>query len=414
VAALLLGALLAVADPAAAQDPEGGGGPLTGVRSVTTGNYHSCAVVAGGMVRCWGYNADGQLGTGGTIPTQRAVLVRNGSNTGPLRDVVAVTAGTGHTCALLGSGQVRCWGANGSNQIGDGTDQQRRLPRPVLAPTGSGRLVNVTQISAAETHTCARLRNGQVRCWGYNVNGQLGNGTTNPRSRPVVVRNVAGTGPLGGVTQVDAGTHHTCARLGSGQARCWGSGGDGRLGDDTEDQHLRPIVVLDVDGVGPLTNVRQVSAGEAHTCAALLNGRARCWGSNNELRLGNGSSFDALRPGIVVSTTGGNQLTQVRSIVAGGRSSCALLTTGGVRCWGDHDLGQLGDSPVDSANHASPVAVRNVAGTADLSGATQLGAMSYTFCVRLGGQARCWGYGDLGGLGNGAGDNSGLPVRVLT
>jgi alpha-tubulin suppressor-like RCC1 family protein len=415
VGALLAGALLVLGGPpAGAQAPEGVGTTLTGVRSVATGNYHSCAVVAGGMARCWGWNEDGQLGRGTTTPTERAVLVRNSSNTGPLRDVVALALGTSHACALLGSGQVRCWGANSEGQVGDGTEQERHLPRPVLAPTGSGRLTNVTQISASEQHTCARLRNGQVRCWGRNESGQLGNGTTNPRVRPAIVRNVAGTAPLGGVTQVDAGTRHTCVRLGSGQARCWGINTDGQLGDDSNDQHLRPAVVVDVDGVGPLTDVRQVSAGETHSCAATLNNRARCWGSNNELRLGNGSAFDSLRPGVVVASSGGSQLTQVRSVVAAGRSSCALLTTGQVRCWGDHDMGQIGDGPPDSANHAEPVAVRNASDTANLSGVTRLAGMSFTFCVRIGAQARCWGYGDLGGLGNGADDNSGLPVTVVT
>jgi len=417
IAALAIGlAVMVTGAPGTGAEPaEGTSDPLTGVVSTSGGNYHGCAVVTGGRLRCWGYNSDGQLGTGNTTDTLRAVLVRNATNTGPLSDVVDVTTARYHSCALLGSGEVRCWGGNGSGQLGDGTVTDRLLPRPVLAPSGPGRLTGVTQISASDQTTCARLANGQARCWGWNNNGQLGNGTLVDRSRPAVVKRVTGAGPLTGVTQIDMATYHTCARLVNGQARCWGANDDGQLGDDTEDPRLRPVVVVAVSGVGALTGVRQISAGEFHTCAALLNGRARCWGDNDQLRLGNGSSFDTSRPGIVVGTGVNPQLTDVRAVVAGGRSSCALLTTGQVRCWGDNDYGEIGNGTIGSTNYASPVAVRNPMDTANLAGATQMEAMSFTFCARVNGaQARCWGYGDTGGLGNGAGDNSGLPVKVLT
>src|SRR5690606_7563757 len=117
----------------------------------------------------------------------------------------------------------RCWGSNFYGQLGDGTTTNRLRPVAVSNMSGTGALKEVAKLSAGRWHTCARLTNGQARCWGDNEDGQLGDGTTTNRTRPVAVSNATGGNALQDVRKISAGTWHTCAQLGSGQARCWGA-----------------------------------------------------------------------------------------------------------------------------------------------------------------------------------------------
>ena len=185
---------LLVAAPAAAAPPPD---VLGGVLSVTAGGNHACAVLQNHQVRCWGDNSYGELGDGSLDPRNRAVVVRNPAGTGPLTGVASVSAGGGHTCALLVSRQVACWGDNFSGQLGTGgTDLQVERPTIVSNESGESVLGGVAQVSAGGNSTCARLTSGQVRCWGENEAHQLGNGTDADSGLPVAVSAPGGAGPL--------------------------------------------------------------------------------------------------------------------------------------------------------------------------------------------------------------------------
>src|SRR4249919_3193349 len=251
---------------------------------IDAGNFHTCAVVGAGNVRCWGSGMGGQLGYGNTndIGDNEAPGSVGPVDLGAGRKAIAVAAGWLHTCALLDDGAVRCWGANTAGQLGYGNtndigdDETPGSAGPV--DLGAGR--KAVAISAGGNQTCAILDNGRVRCWGFNGSGQLGTGNTNsvgddeaPGSVPPVDLG-AGRRALA----ISAGGDHTCALLDNGDVRCWGAGLYGRLGygntntigDDETPGGLGPVDLATRKAVA-------ITAGGAPTCAALDNGRIRCW-----------------------------------------------------------------------------------------------------------------------------------------
>ena len=189
-------------------------------------------------------------------------------------NAVAVSTGSSHTCALLTTGTVRCWGSNVSGQIGDGTKGTARLtPAAVIGIT------NATAVTAGGSHTCALLSGGTGVCWGSNAFGQVGDGTHSTDDRPTRV-SVAG---LAAALAIDAGWQHTCAVLTDGSAQCWGVNGLGQLGDGTDSTRYLPTPVTGLErAVG-------IAAGNGHTCAITTENQAFCWGGNDQGQLGDGT-----------------------------------------------------------------------------------------------------------------------------
>ncbi len=200
----------------------------SGVASVSTGALHTCAVTTGGAAKCWGSNANGQLGDGNTTDSAMPVSVQ-GLESG----VASVSVGNAHTCAVRTSGSAKCWGRNANGQLGDNSTTQRNAPVDVVG-LGS----EVTSISAGIAHTCAVIK-GAAKCWGLNAYGRLGDGSTTSSVMPVSV-----SGLDSGVASVAAGIIHTCAVMTSGAAKCWGSNTSGQLGDGSTTQRLTPVDVL--------------------------------------------------------------------------------------------------------------------------------------------------------------------------
>jgi alpha-tubulin suppressor-like RCC1 family protein len=245
-------------------------GLSSGVISVAAGEFHTCAVTDVGGVKCWGKNDKGQLGTGTTSfdPTLTPVDV-----VGLSAGVVAVAAGSWHTCALLATGGVKCWGYNYWGQLGNGTNEDVPLPVDVVG------LVGTTKIAAGATYNCAITdipSTGGLQCWGYNGLGQLGDGTTDDRYTPVGV-----IGHSSGVTDVSGSVNHTCAVTDAGRLQCWGSNLYGQLGDGTTASRSTPG-----DVTGLTSGVTAVASGGLHTCAITDYGTL-CWGSNSDDQLGN-------------------------------------------------------------------------------------------------------------------------------
>jgi len=302
---------------------------------------YTCAV-HGGALKCWGANESGQLGNGSVgVPSFSPVLV-NGMGSG----VSFVAASYSHTCAVQ-SGALKCWGTNDYGQLGDGTNEQRNVPVPVV-----GMESGVTSVAAGSNHTCA-IQFGAIKCWGANDYGQLGNATNDPHNTPVAV-----SGMESGVTRISAGTNHTCA-IQSGMLKCWGSnvdhsggelGGIGQLGDGTDINRSTPVRVLDANGVagsGPyFSGVAEVEAGAAHTCAAKTDGSLYCWGYNSKYAsLGDGSNINRLKPSRVLDVNGipdvGPYLSDIANMAAG-YHTCARKNNGSLYCWGHGYDGQLG------------------------------------------------------------------------
>lgn len=304
----------------------------SGVLAVSAGDLHTCAVLEGGTVRCWGDNSRGQLGTGDTLPALEPVEVPGlGSN------VLVVTTGQAHSCALHAGGQVTCWGANDRLQLGGGTGTHS-----TRAVAVNGLPANLTALSAGATHTCASTAAGEAWCWGSNTSGELGVGQAgmDRASGPMRV-----TGLMGPARALTAGGGHTCARVGDGEVACWGSNVTGALGDDTALDSLTPV-----RPVGLSSGIRQVRAGWAFTCAVAPDGGVHCWGQNQSGQLGDGTRLHRAAPVRVKGLENGAE-----DVAAGMTSACAVLRDGRVVCWGGNAQGQLGDG--SQTDRVSPVVV---------------------------------------------------------
>ncbi|MBK7201880.1 RCC1 repeat-containing protein [Candidatus Amarolinea dominans] len=340
--------------------------------AVNAGADHTCAVTADGGVKCWGVNDRGQLGDGTTEQRGAPVDV-----SGLMSGVVAVSAGRGHTCALTTAGGVKCWGSNEFGQLGDGTGAAQLTPVDVVGLT-----VGVTAISAGGEHTCALTTAGGMKCWGNNVHGQLGDGTTEERLTPVDV-----AGLTSDVTAVSAGGAHTCALTTAGGAKCWGYNALGQLGDGTTVQRLLPV-----DVVGLASGVEAVEGGVLHTCALNTAGGIQCWGANWSGQLGDGTTTNRLTPVSVIGLTSGAAV-----VTTGYQHTCAQTTTGGVKCWGDNISGQLGNDT--SGLQQFSTTPLDVIGLAAGVASVEAGSV-HTCALTADGRIQCWGGDDYGQLGN--------------
>jgi alpha-tubulin suppressor-like RCC1 family protein len=193
--------------------------PLSGVTGVSAGWDHTCALTAEGGVKCWGLNVDGALGNGTTVDSATPVDV-----VGLSGEAVALAAGLGHTCALIETGSVQCWGSNVIGQLGDGQSCGADYCATPVDVTG---LADAVAVTADTLHTCALTQTGEVKCWGVNDDGELGDGShSNIRTTPVDV-----IGLKAGAAAVGTGWTHTCAVTTGGGAMCWGSHWYGQIGD---------------------------------------------------------------------------------------------------------------------------------------------------------------------------------------
>lgn len=252
------------------------------IREVTLGSFHSCAIMDGGAVKCWGSNGFGQLGNGVSDASYQSVPPTPVDVVGLDSGVVAITAGESHTCALLATGGVKCWGDNLGGRLGNGTGEDSYVPVDVLG-LDSG----VQEISSGLSFTCALTVSGAVMCWGAGASpGGIGDGIGAFSLVPVDV-----IGLDSGVKAIDAGNHHACAIIVDGSLLCWGSNSAGQLGDGTTEDRLSPVVVAGIE-----ETVVAVAAGGEHTCAITVS-RVMCWGSNGGWgQLGNQSLSDSLVP----------------------------------------------------------------------------------------------------------------------
>ncbi|PRP94871.1 RCC1 domain-containing protein [Enhygromyxa salina] len=316
------------------------GGPVV---ALAAGFLHTCAVLETGRLRCWGFGNGGALGYGNTMNIGDDEDPATAGDIDIPGDVVQVVTATEHTCALIEGGAVRCWGSGTAGKLGLGNTTfigDNELPNTVGPLNLGGTTV---QIAAGAVHTCALLDTGEVLCWGQNSNGQLGYGNTasvGDNETPASV----GPVDIGAVAiRVATGWQHTCVITDTQAVRCWGNGGFGRLGyGDTvtigDDEP--PSSVGDVDLGGGLAT--GLVLGDTHTCALLDDGAVRCWGRSDRGQLGyaNTSSIgDDELPSAVGAVEIGGVVTQLSSFY---QHSCALLGNHAVRCWGRNSNGQLG------------------------------------------------------------------------
>jgi alpha-tubulin suppressor-like RCC1 family protein len=329
-------------------------GLTSGVTAIATGERHACALLDTGGVQCWGEDKFGQLGDGAALVgggglDRSAPTNVLGFPAGTI--IVGIAAGRAHTCAVTSAGGAKCWGLNGDGQLGNGTANSS-LPLDV---TGLASNVRAIFSNAGALHTCAILNTGSAgantRCWGANRSGQLGNGVTStaPTNVPATV-----TGLIGAVS-LTLGDVHTCARMAAGGAKCWGGNVQGQLGNGTTS--VTPTTVPG-DVIG-LTGVIDIAAGGTNsffTCARTLSNGMSCWGQGKNGQLGDGTATPARSIPAPVSGLGNS----VVAISAMTDFACALTSTG-YKCWGLNAAGQLGTGAASAADVLVPAAVTGIA-----------------------------------------------------
>ncbi|MFN8442726.1 MAG: hypothetical protein U0175_18265 [Caldilineaceae bacterium] len=357
------------------------GGLSSGITAITAGWAHTCTLTNTGEVKCWGDNSNGQLGDGttGSHTTPTDVLLST-------NNISAIAAGDAHTCALGTDGIVNCWGTNNMGELGNGKKGNTLTPVDV-----SGLSSGVQALSVDAFHTCMLSTQGGIKCWGNNYSGQLGDGTTNNQQTPNDVSGLASN-----VSAVTVGDGHSCALTNDGGVKCWGGNYYHQLGDGTSDKQTTPVMVS-----GLTSGVRVIAARTDHSCAITTNGGLKCWGSNGNGQLGDGSTFTPFTPVDVSGLSSG-----VKSITLGRSHTCALLDTGGVKCWGGNSSGQIGNGTTDG--QATPVDVSGLS-----NGVVAIAAGYFHTCaLTTAGTVKCWGDNSDGQLGDNSSNSSPIPVDV--
>jgi alpha-tubulin suppressor-like RCC1 family protein len=345
---------------------------------VSTGQFHTCGVAVGGALYCWGSNSNGQIGNNGPTTSKYTVPILINSGT----SYQQVATGNSHSCAITSSNQLRCWGLNSSGQLGDGSSSQRSTPQGIDTAT------SYQTVAASNVSTCGISTTGVLKCWGENLSGQLGDGTTSNRSSPVIID----SGTL--YSSVGLGLQFSCGLTTSNVLKCWGLNSVAQLGNSRSINQPLPrahnLNLTELWGGG--------GGGPQHSCGLTSSGVLSCWGLNSSNQIGDGTS---LARGAPVLIDPGQSFSRISN---GATHTCAITTTGVLKCWGSNSTGQFGNGTTISS--AIPLQI----GTQTYSRISV--GNGHTCGIRTGGELFCWGSNNWGQLGNGNTTNQSSPVRI--
>lgn len=361
-------------------------------KQLVAGNYFTCSLSASGTIRCWGDNTYGQLGNGLTNSAGETSSVAVIGIT----NAIEIAAGAYHACALLADGRVKCWGYGLYGQLGNGakgSGSNRSTPTFVSNSDGSGDLSNVTSIAAGYDHTCAIISGGTVRCWGQTSDGALGNGVISGgegdwSARPVSVLNSDST-PLSSVAEIALGLRFSCALLSDGTGKCWGSNGSGQLGiGDNTGSNARSGYAV---AVSVVSSALGLTAGMTHACFITATDVLCAGGAINRYVFGTQISR--------VTPVSLNE-SSVRQVVASDNATCILRSDATVRCAGGiYTFENTQTSRADGSAGGPSSTFISISG---LSNVVALAAGGEHICAMLTSGMKCWGRNNYGQLGDGS------------
>ncbi len=370
--------------------------------AVASGLYHSLALGSTGAVFDWGWNIVGQLGNGSTNGSNVPVSVRLPRGT----RVTGIAGGFAHSVAVTSTGAVLAWGKNYDGDLGNGSTTDSALPVKAILPAG----MKATAVAAGGDHSLALTTTGAVLAWGYNGYGQLGNGGTGSSSVPVVVSLPTGTK----VTAIAAGALDSLALTTTGAVLAWGYNGDGDLGNGNKVSSDVPVTVKLPTG----TKVTAIAAGGYFCLALTTTGAVLAWGYNADGELGDGGTSSSDVP-IKVRLPAGTKVTKIAAggalegvgnATVGPGHGLALTSTGAVLAWGYNADGQLGDG--NKANSDVPTEVKSLRGAGRKVAAIAAGQLD-SLAVTSTGAVLAWGGNNFGQLGDASYAESGVPVQVI-
>ena len=306
-------------------------------------------------------------------------------------EVIAIAGGFNHSLALKSDCTVWAWGYNNHGQIGDGTTTSRAKPVRVPGLTG------VIAIAAGYNHSLVLKNDGTVWAWGRNDSGQLGDGTNTDKTAPVQVLGLTGI-----TTIVSTHSDHSFALKSDNTVWAWGRGSYGEIGDGTNTNRSTPVDITSFTGT-----LTAISSGSYHSMALRGDGTVLAWGWNAESQLGDGTTTNSNIP---VQVPG---LTNVAKITASYKQSFIIKSSGDAYAWGYNSYGQLGDGTsgagTSSANKNTPVLVNTISNVKEIAGGTQ-----HSMALRGNNTVWAWGYNYYGQLGDGTNTDKSSPVQVLT
>ena len=355
--------------------------------SISAGGSISCLLLIDHTIKCLGNNQYGQLGNGSTDTQSLVPVIVTGIN-----NATSVSSGEAHSCALLIDNTIKCWGYNSNGQLGNGS--AGGFSRVPLAVTG---INNAISISSGAYHSCALLIDHTVKCWGSNNYWQLGNASASINTNWPVPQAVTG---LDNATSISAGANHSCALLIDNTIICWGYNGNGGLGNSNASsvQSYQLWVVTGID------NATAINAGPDHSCALLIDNTIKCWGSSNVGQLGKAAYWGYSSSSVPLSV---DEISTAVAISTGYQYSCALLLDNTIKCWGYNSNGEIGNGI--TGNVWSPVAVSGIDSATAISS-----AVGSTNCALLvDNTIKCWGSNASGQLENGTvGGFSRIPLPL--
>ncbi len=375
--------------------------------TVAAGGRSSCANDDGGVLYCWGFNGDGQLGVG-DAPSGSGPIFSVPQAVPPIGNQTfsSMNGGLFHNCAVTFSHVAYCWGDNNNGQLGLGTNS-----RSENAPSSVKAAIPFRSVSAGRVHSCGVSIGGRAYCWGDNERGQLGasiafDTTSVPGTTFVTFHDTNEPkelgSPFGGGTYffgpwdwsaIAAGGVHTCAIRQGGSAYCWGLGREGQHGNgaNSVDEYLPQLV-------GGGAQFDSITAGYKHSCGLSQTGAILCWGDNSNGQLGNGGGASSNVP----VTAGGLEFV---AVTAGYSHTCGLQASGDVYCWGRNDLGQLGIG--NTTSQGTPALVSGGLRFKNLSAGD-----FHTCGVTTANVAYCWGDNEYGTVGDGSQANRTTPTKI--
>ena len=320
------------ASPVQVQDDTG---PIADAVAIGAGRLHTCAVRAGGSLWCWGADGHGQLGNNAYNDSDKAVQVQTTAGT-PLTGVVQVTAGYDFTCARDASDALWCWGDDANGSLGDNGVTTRAQAAAVTV--NGAPFTTATSLVTGHYHSCAIDTTNHAWCWGWNSNGEIGDGTTNTAYQPEMITEA---------TAIAAGAFHTCAIRPDTSVACWGWGQHDWLGTGSHSSASTPQAVTIEVGGAPLVGATALAAAGV-SCALMVDHRVLCWGINAHGQVGNGAGAPVPAP----VTIGDGELGDVDRIYAGYADACAHRNDGSLVCWGRNSESELADGT--NVNHGTP------------------------------------------------------------